>query len=109
MQKSLDASLRRTFVLSIMLWEAVVIGAVLVAPEVTRQWTLAGLHLAVIGIAVLVYRERASLTVLMTIVGGAAVLNWFVADEVDGVLSFTTAWTVNLANVVVGFVMSTLR
>lgn len=103
---TLERSLRGALLQGTALWQMVMIGAVAVAPEATPvRITLIALHLGIAGLALALRAERLPLWPLSVVLSAMLVLEWAIADTVDGALSFGAAWMCNLANLIPGLLL----
>ncbi|HET6153982.1 MAG TPA: ATP-binding protein [Marmoricola sp.] len=80
------------------LWQLVMIAAVLVSPDPSESQRLGliAAHLLLIGLLILVAARRLPLWLAVLLMDGAMVADWGVAQSVNGVLSFATAWMADL-------------
>lgn len=101
----LHASMRAPIVVGIAIWSVVVIIAVWAAPEVDGPWPLTVVYVLLSCLALAAARDRLPLWVTMAGLSAAVVATWAVAEEMDGLMSFATAWAVNLANAVIALLM----
>jgi len=105
--ESLDRSLRSTIVMGIAAYQLLVIGVVLTSSEAeSHRVALVAAHLGLCALAVLVSSHQAPLWVLAGALNAMMVVDWYVADSVDGALSFATAWLCNLSQFVPSMLMT---